>query len=37
MWCVEIELFCVFNAINSIDEHSFFSKVCVKFKFTEFP
>ena len=37
MWCVEIELFCVFNAVNSIDEHSFLKKVCVKFKFTEFP
>lgn len=33
MWCFEIEIFCVFNAINSIDEHSFLRKVWVKFKF----
>ena len=37
MWCVEIEIFCVFNAINSIYVHSFLRKVWVKFKFTEFP
>lgn len=37
MWCVEIEIFCVFNGINSIDEHSSLRKVCVKFKFTAFP